>query len=184
MTPAEKKAQDDLDLNMRLMEIGKAPLAVVVSKGDIRALIAKGWQATYAELFGQRFIDSLDSLETDDKHHSEAIEWHWDSRIALLEGRTPDYYAYFPIWSRGNMKSSIAETLVVVDAVLSVAYKQPGYCLYIGREKDRVKENIGNLESLLSLKKIREVCPDMPAPRTSFRVRLSAELLPFLQPRS
>lgn len=136
-------------------------VAPVDTRGKLKALIAQGWRATYAELFGRSFVDSLDSAETDDKHHSEAIEWHWTSRIALLEGRTPEYYAYFPIWARGNMKSSIAESMVVVDAILSVAYNQPGYCLYIGREKDRVQENIGNLETLFSRRKIKEYAPSL-----------------------
>ena len=129
----------------------------------LQALVAKGWRITYAELFGQSFVDSLDSAATDDKHHSEAIGWHWNARIALLEGDTPPNgeYAYFPIWSRGNMKSSVAEAMVAVDALLTVAYGQKGYCLYIGREKDRVKENIGNLEALLSRKKIREYAPEL-----------------------
>lgn len=129
----------------------------------LKNLIAQGWRSTYAELFGKSFVDSLDSAETDDKHHSEAIEWHWNARIALLEGKTPpdNHYAYFPIWGRGNMKSSIAESMVVIDAVLSVAYGQPGYCLYIGREKDRVQENIGNLETLFSRRKIREYAPSL-----------------------
>ncbi len=147
------------ELQKILRETGFVPK--VDTRAKLKALIAKGWRATYAELFGQTFVDSLDSAETDDKHHSEAIEWHWTSRIALLEGRTPDYYAYFPIWGRGNMKSSIAESMVVVDAILSVAYNQPGYCLYIGREKDRVQENIGNLETLFSRKKIREYAPSL-----------------------
>jgi hypothetical protein len=130
---------------------------------NLRALIAQGWRATYAELFGQSFVDVLDSAETDDCHHSEAIQWHWDARIALLTGSIPpnNHYAYFPIWARGNLKSSLAETMVVVDAVLSVAYNQKGYCLYIGREKDRVKENIGNIETLLSCRKIKEYAPQL-----------------------
>lgn len=131
--------------------------------GNLRELIAKGWRATYSELFGQMFVDSLDSAETSDRHHSEAIEWHWNARIALLEGNRPpnDEFAYFPIWARGNLKSSLAESMVVVDAVLSVAYGQKGYCLYIGREKDRIKENIGNIEALLSRRTIREYAPQL-----------------------
>lgn len=131
------------------------------SRQPLLDLIAKGWKATYAEIFGKGFVDVLDSLETDDKHHSEAIGWHWDSRIALLTGKEPEFFAYFPIWARGNMKSTIAESIVVMDALLSYAYNQPGYCLYIGREKDRVKENVGNLESLLSMPSIRKYAPDL-----------------------
>lgn len=77
-------------------------------------LISNGWEDFYAELFGKRFIDSLDALETADRHHSEAIEWHWESRLALLKGgRPPDgYFAYFPTWARGNMKCIAAGTPV------------------------------------------------------------------------
>lgn len=133
------------------------------SRDKALRLVNKGWRVTYATLYGQSFVDSLDSVETEDQHHSEAISWHWNARIALLKGQTPPNgeYAYFPIWARGNMKSSIAEAMVVVDAFLSYAYKQTGYCLYIGREKDRVRENIGNLEALLSRKAVREYAPEL-----------------------
>jgi hypothetical protein len=47
-------------------------------------LEAKGWRPWYAEIFGQSFVDTLDSEETDDKHHSQAIEWHWNTRRALI----------------------------------------------------------------------------------------------------
>lgn len=128
-----------------------------------KGLIGKGWRVTYAELFGQSFVDSLDSAETDDKHHSEAIEWHWNARIALLEGERPpnDEFAYFPIWARGNMKTSIAEAIVVVDAVLSHTYGQRGFCLYIGREKDKIKENISNIEALLGSEGVRRYVPEL-----------------------
>lgn len=128
-----------------------------------RELISKGWKVTYAELFGQSFVDSLDSAETDDRHHSEAIEWHWDSRIALLEGKRPpnDEFAYFPIWARGNMKTTIAEAIVCADAFLCGTYEEPGFCLYIGREKDRVKENIGNIETLFGLPTVRRYMPGL-----------------------
>lgn len=161
MTPNFQPISAPIDLFPDvMMQVGKG---VDTKTGDLINLINQGWRATYAELFGQSFVESLDSAETDDKHHSEAIEWHWEARLALLKGGLPpnNEYAYFPIWARGNMKSSIAEAMVVIDAVLSVAYKQKGYCLYIGREKDRVKENVGNLEALLSRKKIKEYAPEL-----------------------
>ena len=49
-----------------------------------RNLAEQGWQATYAELFGQSFVDALDSAETDDTHHSEALEWHWKARLGMI----------------------------------------------------------------------------------------------------
>lgn len=126
-------------------------------------LEALGWRAWYAYLFGQRFVDTLDSVETEDRHHSEAIEWHWDARRALLQDKRPpnDWFAYFPTWSRGNMKSTIAEAMVVTDAGLSVLYKQPGFALYIGREKGRIQESIANIEILLSSPPVRALFPTL-----------------------
>ncbi len=135
----------------------------LAESGNLKELVARGCEAFYREIFGDKFWDSLDSAETNDEHHTEAIYWHWNARLSLLKGRSApnDEMAYFPIWARGNMKSSIAETMVIVDAMLSVAYKQAGYCLYVGREKDRIKENIGNLEALLSRAKVREYAPQL-----------------------
>ena len=127
--------------------------------GNVRALVDNGWVATYTALFGQSFVDALAN------HHVEAIEWHWDSRLAFLKGEHPEYLAYFPIWARGNMKSSIAERMVIVDGILSVAYKQAGYCLYISRNKDKVQEHIANIESLLASPKVRAICPALSNPQ-------------------
>jgi hypothetical protein len=110
---------------------------------ELLAAIKQGWKAVYLLLFGQSFVDALG------KHHMEAIAWHWDSRLAFLERRRPQYLAYFPIWPRGHMKSTLAEHMVVIDAVLSTAYGQPGFCLYVGRERSKVKENVANIETLL-----------------------------------
>jgi hypothetical protein len=123
--------------------------------GPARQLIEQGWRFAYAELFGQRFVDVLAP------HHIEAIEWHWDSRLAFLEDRKPDYLAYFPIWPRGHMKSTIAERMVVMDAVLSVAFNQPGFALYIGREKDKVKEHVSNIEALMTSDAVRKYAPKL-----------------------
>ena len=139
---------------------GRAPQ---VSPEEIHNLIKQGWRAWYAHLFGQSFVDVLDSAETDDKHHSEAIEWHWEARLALLRGGRPpnDWFAYFPTWSRGHMKSTVAERMVVTDAGLSVVYKQPGFALYIGREKTKIQESIGNIELLLSSPPVRRMFPSL-----------------------
>lgn len=135
----------------------------VGARGNLKDLISKGWRATYSELFGQSFVDSLDSVETDDKHHSEAIEWHWNARTALLEGRRPphDEFAYFPIWARGHMKTTLAEHMVCIDAVLSYAYGERGFCLYIGREKDKVTLNISNIEALFGLPQVVKYAPGL-----------------------
>lgn len=118
-----------------------------------KELEAQGWRGWYAELFGQSFVDALAP------HHIEAVEWHWESRRALLKNEKPEYFAYFPIWSRGHMKSSVAERLVVVDACLSSLYNQPGYTLYIAQNKDKIQENISNIEELFSNEKVRKYFP-------------------------
>ncbi len=126
---------------------------------EIRGIIAAGWQAMYAKLFGADFVDVLAP------HHIEAIEWHWMSRLSFLTGKHPEYLAYFPIWSRGHMKSSVAERLVVVDAIMSVAFKMPGYGLFVGRNKDKVQEHVANIEGLLASAPIREMCPALSTPK-------------------
>lgn len=153
----------------RLAEIGEQARRVLEGRqekggrgaGDAKRLEAEGWRKWYAELFGRDFVDSLDSSETEDRHHSEAIEWHWESRRALLRGDRPphDWFAYFPTWARGNLKSTIAEALVITDAGLSSLYKQPGYCLYLRREKDKLQESVSNIEALLSGDAMRELFP-------------------------
>lgn len=126
---------------------------------SLKSFVSKGWRHVYAELFGQSLVDCFGD------HHIEAIEWHWESRIAFLEKRRPEYLAYFPIWSRGNLKSSLAERIVVIDAILSVAYRQPGYAVYISRNKDKVQEHIANIESLLASDAVRQVCPALSNPK-------------------
>lgn len=123
--------------------------------GSAPALIAQGCFAVYAKLFGE------DSVEALAHHHREAIEWHFMSRLAFLRGERPAYLAYFPIWSRGHMKSTVAERMVVVDAFLSAAHKQPGFCLYVSRNKSKVQEHISNIETLLSGGAVRRYFPGL-----------------------
>lgn len=121
----------------------------------LRNLIKQGCAATYSELFGQDWYSSLAD------HHREALDWHFEARLAFLEGRKPEHLAYFPVWSRGHAKSSLAERMIVVDAVLSVAFDQPGFALYIGREKDKIKEHIGNIEQILSSERVMFYAPSL-----------------------
>lgn len=83
---------------------------------DLLDLIDQGWEAFYREIHGDRLVDALDSLETADTHHSEAIIWHWEARLGLLKGeRPPDgHFVYFPTWSRANMKCIAAGTPVLM----------------------------------------------------------------------
>lgn len=151
---------DDSEVIAKVIEIERKAGYVPPDDGrQMLALVEKGWQATYAALFGQEFVDALAN------HHAEAIDWHWNSRLAFLQGKHPEYLAYFPIWSRGNMKSSVAERLVVADAILSVAYQQPGYCLYLSRNKDKVQEHIANVEALLASERVRTLCPALSKPQ-------------------
>jgi hypothetical protein len=132
-------------------------------KQKLKELINQGWLATYAELFGQSFIDSLDSAETSDRHHSEAIEWHFQSRISLCEGRRPDddYFVYFPTWSRGNLKTTIGRAMLIVDALISFAYDIQGYALIPGGTKKKVRGTAISLETSLHNPKIKEYCPEL-----------------------
>lgn len=111
----------------------------------------------YAAVFGQAFVDSLDSAETGDRHHSEAIEWHWEARRALLRGERPpdDFFAYFPIWSRGNMKTTVARRMAVADACLSSTAGVGGYALVVGGTKKKVGRTASSIEALLALPSVR-----------------------------
>jgi len=143
-------------------ELAAYAVDLVVSDNlELRALVDKGWRVCYAEWFGQDFVDTMA------EHHMEAVEWHWESRIAFFENRKPEYLAYFPIWSRGHAKSSYAERMVVVDGMLSYAYDKPGYALYVARSKDKVEEHVKNIETLLSTEGIRKWNPKLSNPKRS-----------------
>jgi len=154
MTPEEAKRQASLD--QMFLAIGAKPVSASPLL-KLRELIAKGWRETYRELFGN-FVDACAD------HHIEAIEWHWESRLAFLEKRRPQYLAYFPIFSRGHMKSTLAERMVVVDGILSYAKSEPGYCLFLSKNKEKVQEHISNIEALLSSDAVRQWCPKLSNP--------------------
>lgn len=123
------------------------------SRHSLLTLIRKGWQETYIEAFGAFFVDGLAF------HHIEAIEWHWNARIAFLTGATPDFDAYFPIWSRAHNKSGVARRIAVMDGILSYAYNTPAYILYISRNKDMVLKHAKSIETLLQSDRIKKICP-------------------------
>lgn len=127
----------------------------VATAERLRQLVQQGWKLTYSALFGPEFVEALAD------HHEEAIEWHWDSRLALLEGKTPDYWAYFPIWSRGHLKSTIARRIAVVEAVLSFAFDQPAYILYISRNSAMAKKHALSIETLLTSPRVKQYCPQL-----------------------
>lgn len=131
-------------------------------------------------MFGQPFVDALDSAETDDKHHSEAIEWHWNTRRALirievetknltkqlssgvisretfdqqiekLDDLRPLLLAYFTIWARGNLKTTIMRRVAVCDACLSSSSGVGGYALIVSGTKAKVRGTANSINALLT----------------------------------
>jgi hypothetical protein len=151
-------SQTRADIIMRrcaLDDAGRAAVDAIYPPPSAAELIALGWRATYADLFGWKFVESLAP------HHAEAIAWHWDARLAFLTGAHPEHLAYFPIWSRGHMKSMVAERMVVMDAFLSAFFGQPGFCLYVCRNKPKTTEHVSNVERLLSSAPVRRHFPDL-----------------------
>lgn len=136
-------------------------LTAATREAELVELIEQGWESLWKFVFGDSFVDQLA------EHHRLAIEWHFNARLALTQGKSPDYYAYFPIWSRGHAKSSIAERMIVIDALLTVAAREQGFTLYIGREKERVREHISNIETLLGLPSVRYLAADLARVRSS-----------------
>jgi len=138
-------------------------------------------------MFGQAFVDALDSAETDDRHHSEAIEWHWKARRALIhieleerklrqaveigvlskaayqqqldalyEEHFPTFLAYFTIWSRGHLKTTIARRVIIADACLSTSAGVGGYSLVVGGTKKKVARTASSVEALLRSSQVRK----------------------------
>jgi hypothetical protein len=126
--------------------------AVTSPPGSAADLEAKGWRAWYAAIFGQGFVDTLDSEETDDTHHSDALEWHWNARTALLRGERPphDWFADFPIWARGNMKTTLLRAMVIADACLSLTAGLGSYALIVGGTKKKAKGTAVTIKQELS----------------------------------
>lgn len=149
---------DYTELNAILLQAGLNP---VVPDGieKLKVLVDQGWTDCYTEWFGRSFVDALAP------HHVEAIEWHWSSRIAFVTETKPQYLAYFPIWSRGHLKSSIAERIVVADAMISTAYKKAGYALYLSANKEKVQEHIANIETLMSSEGVTKWNPKLATPQ-------------------
>lgn len=118
-----------------------------------RELEAGGWRGWYAEIFGQDFVDVLAP------HHIEAIEWHWFSTMLKRGGATLTEDAYFAIWSRGHMKSTIARYIAVADAALCQGIGS--YCLYVSGTKGKVRGHAISIETLLSTPKLLEYYPGL-----------------------
>ncbi len=117
--------------------------------------VRQGCFALYAAAFGQDFVDVLAP------HHREAILWHWESRMAFIENRKPEYWAYFPIWSRGHAKTTLARRIAVVDALLSVWAEVPAYILYVSRNATMVSKHSKSIETLISSDNVKRFCPQL-----------------------
>lgn len=139
----------------KLRRAKKSPPAS--NSGQLKALVEKGCEIFYSMIFGNEFWNELAA------HHKEALNWHFEARVALCKGERPpnEWFAYFPIWSRGNNKTTLAEILCVVDAMISLALNVPGFCLYIGREKGKVKENIGTIKDWLYHPQVKKYAPQL-----------------------
>lgn len=128
-----------------------------------RSLILQGWKSFYSAVFGDGFVEALDSAETDDRHHSEAIEWHWNARLALLNGRRPpnDWFVYFPTWARGNMKTTIGRAMLITDAILSWAHYKSGYALIPGGSSNKIQQHASSISAMLHNPRVMAVCPPL-----------------------
>jgi hypothetical protein len=115
------------------------------------AEIETDWRTWYGAIFGKDFVNVLAP------HHQEAIEWHWETRMAQRRAEKPAYLAYFPIWSRGHMKSTVARRVAICDAALT----KSGYCLYASGTKKKVKGHAVSIEALLREPALRRYYPDL-----------------------
>lgn len=143
-------------------EVSEDDAAKLKAQSKLQELIENGWREFYDEIFpedvekyGRKFSENLAP------HHAESLEWHWESRLALIKGEKPEYWAYFPIWSRGHMKSTLARRVVIVDALLSFAFDKPAYILYVSRNKTMVEKHSSSIETMLGFDKVREYCPQL-----------------------
>lgn len=120
-----------------------------------RVFESLGWEAGYSAAFGEGFVSGLA------EHHKEAINWHWDARLAFLNGEYPEYDAYFPIWSRGHNKSGVARRVAVTDGILSFQRNTPAYILYLSRNKDMALKHAKSIETLLQSRRVKSICPEI-----------------------
>lgn len=124
-----------------------------------RQLESRGWRAWYREMFGAEYFTKygVDLVDTLAPHHAEAIEWHWHAMIARRAGLDITNYAYFAIWSRGHMKSTIARYMAIADACVGGI----GYCLYVSGTKNKVRGHAISIETLLTSTKVKEYYPKL-----------------------
>lgn len=126
-----------------------------------RALESRGWRAWYSEMFdippSAEHPEGIPFVSRLAPHHAEAIEWHWNSTVLKRAGLDITEYAYFAIWPRGHMKSTIARYIAVADACLNGV----GYCLYVSGTKNKVRGHALSIETLLGSAKVLEYYPKL-----------------------
>ena len=166
MIPADNETEAlDLARKLLLLRIKEEHAAAQRVTAESRAakLEAKGWEAWWRAIFGDKLVDVLES------HHRDAIAWHWEARQALNRGEVPpsDHYAYFAPWSRGHMKSTIARRIAICDAAISKADASGnrGYCLYIGGTKEKIEGHAKSIDTLLSKPELLAYYPKLNVSR-------------------
>lgn len=127
----------------------------IFSTPEAVALERLGWEAWYAEIFGESFVRSLAT------HHRQALKWHWDARTSLIARLVVQFLAYFSIWSRGHMKTTLARRMVVCDACLSTTAGTGGYALVVGGTKKKIRGTASSVEALLRSPKVRQYYPKL-----------------------
>ena len=100
---------------------GKVSAASALSP-ELHEAVRTSWRATYGLLFGKDWVDTLGG------HHIKTIRWHWAARHRICRGEEPwqDYFADFPMWSRGHAKSTIARRIAIVDAIIELSTRKCG----------------------------------------------------------
>lgn len=117
-------------------------------------LEAAGWRAWYAAMFGQSFVDALAP------HHEQALAWHWASRTNLISNVLVKYLAYFSIWSRGHMKTTLARRMIIADACLSIG-NGGSYALVVGGTVKKVRGTAMSIQTLLALPSVKLYYPEL-----------------------
>lgn len=154
----------------------------------LRAAIETGWKETYSFLFDTEDRPFVGVLA---RHHRQAIKWHWAARhrlcrqkqreatvISRLEAsnltlpqkvralkkyreKQPRYLAYFPIWPRGHMKSTITRRIAVVDAIIELYYGFRGYCLYFSGTDQKTELHAKSINAILTSPKMIRHAPSL-----------------------
>lgn len=144
---------NDIDFSADCTEFEMEASIPPDTRSDVRQFIDRGWPDMYARLFGSSLVDVMA------EHHIETVDWHWNARLNLLNGKDPEYFADFPKWARGHMKSTLARRIAVVDAILSYGYGKGGYCLYFSGTEDKASKHAVSIEKLLTSDTVREMVP-------------------------